>query len=124
MQDESIKQWQSQVFSIFKPLAILRIVVAFLVLHAIGFILGQAFIIILIVSSFALLWLFPYWQPAYNLIHKISGARDVSPILTKRHLRWWKYISLGLRLAFVVYAVLYGIKILFEKGFCGQSFIC
>ena len=124
MQNESIKQWQSQVFSIFKPLAILRIVVAFLAFHMVGFILGQTFIIIFIISSFALLWLFPYWQPAYTLIYKISGIKDASPILARPHLPWWRYISLGLRLAFVVYVSIYGIKILFEKGFCGQSFLC
>jgi len=124
MQNESIKQWQSQVFSIFKPLTILRIVIAFLVFPMIGFMLGEAFILIFVVSSFAVLWLFPYWQPAYILIYKISGLKDVSPILAKPYLLWWRYITLGLRLVFVAYVVFYGIKILFEKGFCGQSFLC
>jgi hypothetical protein len=109
------EQWASQVKSVISsPNALLKLVGVSVLWQIIGF--GLAFInfgifLVFIVVFFGVLWLFPYWQPAYSIIYHIAGNKNISPILENHKLKWWQFISLGIRLLFLALLLYYSIKL-------------
>ena len=118
-------EWKDQVLKLlFTPLTLLRLVGNIMIIHIIAFIFGIGIFVIILSLTLSLLWFFPYWQPAYSVMYKICGNKNVSPILLKPKFPKWKYISISLRLAVVIYLIYVGLSMLFNSGFCAQSLIC
>jgi hypothetical protein len=110
-------KWASQIQSlIFTPTAILKLIGASLLWQLIGVALGFAFnigiTIIFIVICLGILWLFPYWQPAYSIIYQIVGNKSISPFLESHKLKWWQYLSPGLKLLFLASVLYIAVKLI------------
>jgi hypothetical protein len=86
--------------------------------------LGAGIGVISIAIYFTILWLFPYWQPAYTLMYLISGNKDVSPILERHDLKTYHYINLGIKIIFLLFLFYSGIRIILERGFCELNPFC
>jgi hypothetical protein len=119
--DTEKEKWVYQLQSLlFKPNAILKVVTAAIGWQLLGLLLGLLFNIgisvIFVAVFFGVLWLAPYWQPAYWVIYQIIGDKTVSPTLEINHskLRWWQYISLSIKLAFLAYILYIGLKLFFK----------
>ena len=113
------EKWINQIRSlILLPRAMWRLIGLSLLLHIIGIVLGAIFnigiLVIVITAFFGLIWFFPYWQPAYSVIYWIAGNKSVSPLLESRTLKWWHYVSLMLKLAFLVCVLYFGLTLLFK----------
>jgi len=121
----NFNEWKDQAFKLlFTPATLLRLTGIIMLTHIIAFAFGIGIFIIIVGLTYGTFWLFPYWQPAHSVIFWISGNKNVSPHLIKPQLPWLKYISLGLRLAFVIYLVYFGLKMIIESGYCAQSLLC
>ena len=105
---------------ILSPNAILKLIGIAIIWEIIGLILGFAFnfgiFIIFVAIFFATLWLFPYWQPAYSVIYRIVGNNNISPNLEQDYFsfKWWRFVSLGIRLVFLLYILFIGIKMILQ----------
>ncbi len=113
-EDKRANQVKSLLLS---PYAILKLIGFALIWQTIGlslaFVFNFGIFIIFIAFFFAVLWLFPYWQPAYSIIYRIIGNNNIPPNLEKYQFRseWWHFIPLGIKLAFLLYIFYIGIKI-------------
>jgi hypothetical protein len=96
----------------------LKLIGASLLWQIMGLALGFAFnigiFIIFVAVFFGILWLCPYWQPAYSIIYRIIGNKSISPLLGIGKLKWWQYISPGIKILFLVYILYVAIKLLFQ----------
>jgi hypothetical protein len=72
--------------------------------------------IISIAIYFTILWLFPFWQPAFTIIYLISGNKDTSSIIEEHHLKIYHYFNLGIKIIFLLFLFYSGIRIIIEKG--------
>jgi hypothetical protein len=110
----------NQITSLFFNLrTILLLIVVGLVLEIGGVLLDLLFhnagISIIFTSLwFALIWLWPYWQPAYTIMYMIAGNKDISPILQKHQFKWWHYISPSIKVIFLIYLFYIGLKLVLK----------
>jgi hypothetical protein len=109
----------NQVKSVLRsPNAIIKLIGVALIWKMTGLTLAFAFnfgiFIIFIVIFYTILWLFPYWQPAYSIVYRIVGNNDISPTLEPLHMKWWQYISPGIRFVFLAYLLYIGINLLLK----------
>ena len=74
--------------------------------------------LISIALTFGVLWLAPYWQPAYTIFHKMMGNKNIPPALPKFRRKWWEYIILyiivGIKLYILLAVLFIGIKLIFS----------
>jgi hypothetical protein len=73
--------------------------------------------IIVLAIFFSFIWLFAYWQPIFLVMRFISGNKQTSPVLKKHELKYYHYISLGIKSIILLFMYHTGIRILPEKGF-------
>lgn len=111
--------WSLQVKSVLQsPYALLKLVGVAIVWKLLGLILGLIFnigiFIIFVVIYYAILWLFPYWQPAFTIVHRIVGDDNISLTLEPFQLKWYQFISPFIRLAFLAYLFYIGITLLIK----------
>ena len=97
----------------------LRFGCAFMTLLTIGIILGVVFknagiIIIFFVLFLGIIWLAPYWQPAYTTVHKTMGNQVIPPTLPQRRWKWWHYIPIAIKIIMLLAALRIGIQLLFQ----------
>ena len=81
-----------------------------------GFLFNFGIFILFVAVFFGILWLVPYWQPAYSIIYRIVGDKSISPVLEpyQLKLKWWQYISVGIKLAFIAYILYVGFKLILK----------
>ena len=116
--------WRKQIKQVFfHPKGILRLTGAIILVQLTSLILGFHIFVITMGLIFGLLWIFPYWQFAYSIIHKISKA-SISPSLVKPDFPWWNYMALVVRLSFAAYLIYFGISSILKFGFYEQSWFC
>ncbi len=70
--------------------------------------------IIFIGLFFGILWLAPYWPPAYALVRKVMGNPNLPPALPAGHRKWWDYIPMVIKLALVLVVLDMGIQSLLQ----------
>jgi hypothetical protein len=97
----------------------LRFGCMFMALLTTGLAFGIAFknagvIIIFTVFLWGILWLAPYWQPAYSLVHRAMGNKDIPATLPKYRRRWWHYIPIVIKVAILLAALRIGLQVLFQ----------
>ena len=85
----------------------------------VGIALGMMFhnvgiIIIFVVLFHGILWLAPYWQPAYTIVHKIMGNRDIPSTLPKYQRKWWHYIPIAIKVIILLAILRLGVQLLFQ----------
>ena len=119
MNQPAENDWSQQVKSVLdSPNAILNLIKVAIVWKLIGLVLGILFnfgmFIIFVVIYYTVLWLFPYWQPAYSIVYRIVGNKNISPTLKPIQLKWWQLISPTLRIGFLAYLLFLGIKLLIK----------
>ena len=118
MQSPELK-WKEQINAIVTtPRAILKSTILIVIWLAIGAALGLYvnFGITVIFITFVLfvIWFFPFWQPAFWLVHLIVGNKKVSPRLIHNPLNQTYKISLGVRGIFLAYLVYVAINMLMK----------
>lgn len=122
--DEEQKKWQGGLWKYFGPKEFVRFVIILLSLLFSGLILSivfknPGFVMLAIAIQFSILWLAPYWQPAWIVLRKISGNENIPARLPKFQGEWWGYaihygvLIFKLWILFYVYSI--GLKQLFLK---------
>jgi len=82
---------------------------------ALGFLLKNFGIaLISIALTFGILWLAPYWQPAYTIVHIIMGNQNIPPTLPKYQRKWWNYISITIKVIMLLAILGTGLQLLFK----------
>jgi hypothetical protein len=105
-------------------LFMLRLMGIVLVVELAALMLGISFFLIAKGLVFGVLWLAPYWQPAGNILSKITQNAFPLPVATIRKIAWHSAIILVVKIAVAVGIVALGLTVLFQRGFCGQNLIC
>src|SRR5689334_17943950 len=93
-------EWSKQASANFTEKEFLRYGCALIAILIIGIALGMVFhnagiIIIFVVAFHGIIWLAPYWQPAYGIVHKIMGNPNIPSALPKSQRKWWHYIPIA-----------------------------
>jgi hypothetical protein len=107
-------------FSLF----MLRLMGIMLVFAFLSLPLGIAFLIIAQGLIHSLIWLGLFWKPAGNILTKITGVAYPFPVFSIATIGVWRAISLTMHMAIAVALVAVGLAVLYQRGFCGQNFIC
>lgn len=118
MAEAENKQWIEQVQKVaITPGFIIGLGLWFLLITPITIFLGVGAGVIALAIFFSLIWLYPYWQPVFQIAHFISGRKEVPHILEKHQLKYFHYISLGIKIVVLLFLYYEGLRVLFEKGF-------
>ncbi len=117
--NEEQKEISEQFAKNFGAKEFVRYGCAFTSLLLIGLALGMIFhnsgiTIIFVVLSFGIIWLAPYWQPAYAILRKAMGNPNIPATLPRRGWKWWYYIPMAVKIAFLLIALKIGIQLLFQ----------
>ncbi|HJR80414.1 MAG TPA: hypothetical protein VJ821_10105 [Anaerolineales bacterium] len=117
--DEKQKKWTEQYGSNFGAKEFLRFSCALMTLLIVGIGLGLAFknagiIVIFIVLFFGTLWLAPYWQPAYSIVHRIMGNPNIPVTLPKYQRKWWHYIPIAIKVFLLLVVLRLGVQLLLQ----------
>jgi hypothetical protein len=117
--DEEQRQRSEQFARNFGAREFLRLGCLFMTLPIVGLLLGLAFknagiIVIFMVLFWAVLWLAPYWQPAYALVYKAMGNKNIPAELPKHRWKWWHYIPIALKVIILLAVLRLGIQLLFQ----------
>jgi hypothetical protein len=117
--DEEQKKWSEQYGRNFGAKELLRFGCAFMTFLIIGITLGILFknagiMIIFVVLFLGIMWLAPYWQPAYSIVHKIMGNREILPTLPKYQWKWWHYIPILIKVILLLAVLRFGLQLLFQ----------
>jgi hypothetical protein len=118
--DEEQKKWQEQFWKNSGGTSeVFRFGCAFAIWLAIGIGLtiwsgnvGYALICMAIFFTFPTLT--AYWQPAYSLLRRIFGNKDIPPKLMLHKRKWWSYIPLAIRLTISTAILFKGIELLIK----------
>ena len=122
--DEGQKKNSQQFAANFGAKEFLRFGCTFIALQMIGIALTVAlgnagYSIIFIAISFSIIWFAPYWQPAYFLIYKMMGNKNLPSELPKAQRKGWSfliyYAILGFKLFLISSVFSFGIRLLFFK---------
>ena len=117
MEDTENKKWNEQIqYVITRPKTILIMGLYFFLLAPITVFMGTGVGLILLATFFVISLLFPYWQPVFQIVRLIGNKNEVSPTLEKHKLKYYHFISLGIKTIFILYIYYVGTKILLEKG--------
>ncbi|MBI5354155.1 MAG: hypothetical protein HZB50_16045 [Chloroflexi bacterium] len=117
MKETENEKWIEQFQNVIaKPKTILILGLYFFLITPITIFAGTGVGIIMFATFFSILWLFPYWQPAFKITRLIGNKNRVSSTLEKHKLKYYHFISLGIKIVFLFYLYYVGIKILMEKG--------
>ncbi len=113
------QEWGKQLLSNLRLRELLRLTGVLLAVQFTGIALGLVLknfgiALIFIGVTFGILWLFPYWQPAYAIIYKIMGNQSISPVLPTYQRKWWSYISIAMKVLMVLAVLGIGLKLLFQ----------
>jgi hypothetical protein len=115
--DDEQKRWSEQYDRNFSEKEFLRygcVLMSFLLVGiTLGMTLHNAGIIVLFVVVFhAIIWLAPYWQPAYAIVRKIMGNPNIPSQLPIHQRKWWLYIPIAVRIFILLIALRLGIQLL------------
>jgi hypothetical protein len=105
--DEERKKWTDQASRNFGGREFLRFSCAFTTLLIVGMSLGLVFkntgiIVVFLLLFWGILWLAPYWQPAYSIVHKVMGNANIPSALPQRHWQWWQYIPIAIKVTILL----------------------
>ena len=89
-----------------------------------SFLLGFGFILIAFATFLGVLWFFPYWQPAYDVVIKVANLTHAPKDLIRFHLPWYYVPILGLKAIAVLFMLYIGFDLLISQGLCNQNLIC
>jgi hypothetical protein len=85
---------------------------------ALGFAFNNAGIMIIFTTLFfGITWFAPFWQPAYTIVHKIMGNRELPstlPTLPKSQRKWWYYIPIAIQVIILLAILRFGLQLLFQ----------
>lgn len=116
--NEEQKKWTDQAARSFGAREFLRFSGAFMTLLFVGIGLGLAFknagiIVIFLILFWGILWLAPYWQPTYSIVHKIMGNANIPPVLPQRQWKWWQYIPIVIKVTILLVLLRLSFQLLF-----------
>lgn len=117
--DEEQKKRSEPYTGNFGEKEFLRFGCTFISLLLLGLAAGMLFhnigiTVIFIVLLWGIMWFAPYWQPAYAIVHKVMGNKDIPPTLPKHHWKWWHYIPIVVKAAILLAALKFGLQLLFS----------
>jgi hypothetical protein len=115
---EREKKWADQSSRNFGAKEFLRFSCAFMILLFVGIGLGLVFknagiIVIFLVLFWGILWLAPYWQPTYSIVHKIMGNANIPSVLPQRQWKWWQYILIVIKVTILLALLRLSFQLLF-----------
>jgi hypothetical protein len=116
--NEEQKKWTDQAARNFGGKEFLRFSCAFTTLLIVGMGLGLVFknvgiIVIFMVLFWGILWLAPYWQPAYRIVYKVMGNANIPPALPQRQWKWWQYIPIAIKVMILFVLLRLSFQLLF-----------
>ncbi len=117
--NEEQKEISEQFAKNFGAKEFVRYGCAFVSLLLSGLALGMIFhnfgiTIIFITLFYGIIWLAPYWQPAYAVVHKVMGNQNIPPALPNYQRKWWHYIPIVIKVALLLMALKIGIQSLLQ----------
>ena len=117
MKDIENEKWVEQIQNVIaKSKTILILGLWFFLITPITILMGTGAGIVMLATFFGVLWLFPYWPPAFLIVRLIGNKKEISPILEKHRLKYYHFISLGIKIIVILFMYYAGIKAIIEKG--------
>ena len=117
--DEEQNKWSDQYAKHFGAKELFRFGCVFMTFLSVGITLGVALrnagiIMIFVVTFLGTLWLAPYWQPAYSIVHKTMGNPNIPSILPKYQRKWGFYTLIAIKVILLLATLGLGIQLLFK----------
>lgn len=88
-----------------------------------SFLFGIAFCFIVWGITVCVIRLAPIWEPAYKLIAKIAGARDIDKDFKPLKPHWWQLFPWVLHIGVGLFLIGFGLWLLFHNGLYQQNLI-
>lgn len=104
-----------------RPQFLLRGAAVLMVVHFAALLIGIAFFFLALGLIFGILWLGPYWQPAFRVFTWLFRINDVNFVQLQP--TGWQQILLVVKIGIIALLLSTGCWLLIREGFAGQNLI-